>query len=178
MAARHQGISRERMEELACTPPTAGSPDRSHPAQLSIPAQLLYLSPAAPSQPTCSTRPQLVHPSPAGPSQPSWSIPGDAPPGASVRPADTRPGRSRRRRLGVDEELERVELLVLLHEAVQRAAGRRSRRTPSAGMPANGHLRYVHAGAGMLTVAAAVGTDDFSRCRHGRWRRGRHATRE
>ena len=37
-------------------------------------------------------------------------------------------------------------------------------------MWANGHPRYVHAGAGMLAVAAAVGTDDFPRCRHGRWR--------
>ena len=45
------------------------------------------------------------------------------------------------------------------------------------GMRANGHPRYVHAGAGMLAVAAAVGTDDFPRCRHGRWRRGRHAAR-
>ncbi len=34
--------------------------------------------------------------------------------------------------------------------------------------PANGHPRYAHAGAGMLTVAAEVGADDFPGCRHGR----------
>ena len=57
------------------------------------------------------------------------------------------------------------------------SAGSHSRRAPFAGRWANGHPRYVHAGAGMLAVAAAVGTDDFPRCRHGRWRRGRHAAR-
>ena len=51
------------------------------------------------------------------------------------------------------------------------SAGRHSRRAPF-GMWANGHPRYVHAGAGMLAVAAGVGADDFPRCRHGRWRRG------
>ena len=35
------------------------------------------------------------------------------------------------------------------------SAGRHSRRAPFAGMWANGHPRYVHAGAGMLAVAAA-----------------------
>ena len=53
-------------------------------------------------------------------------------------------------------------------------AGRLSRRAPCAGMWASGHSRCVHAGAGMLPVAAAVGADDFPRCRHARSRRGRY----
>jgi len=58
------------------------------------------------------------------------------------------------------------------------SAGRHSRRTPAAACPANRHPRYVHAGAAILTVATAVGADDFPGCCHGRWRRGRHAARE
>ena len=46
--------------------------------------------------------------------------------------------------------------------------------SPLLACPANGHPRYAHAGAGMLTVAAAVGAEAFfPGCRHGRWRRGR-----
>jgi hypothetical protein len=48
------------------------------------------------------------------------------------------------------------------------SAGCHSRRTLAAGLHGQWHPRYAHAGAGMLTVAVAVGADDFSRCRHGR----------